>query len=301
MSLPYYKRFPRDFFEGTIGMSFEVKCAYGLVLDMIYMRDGKLPDDARYIAGMLGCSVRKWNSILSELTEAGKLHCENGIISNLRADYLVEERRTYRDKKAENRSRPNKNSDVEKRARSSARVKPESEPEVSTTDVVDNAGELETAFDAYVNVSKRLERDHGSKVWPVGISFTKERKARLKARIREHGLDAWGTVLRKAAASPHCTGANGWAADFDFLTSKSGFLKTLEGNYDDRTASQTGSNSSDGNGSVHARRNGGKLSAFERLDRKLEEASAQQEPRFNDERAGGEGYTIDAEATRLAG
>jgi uncharacterized protein YdaU (DUF1376 family) len=137
MSLPYYKRFPRDFFEGTIGMSFEVKCAYGLVLDMIYMRDGQLPDDARYIAGMLGCSVRKWNSILSELVEAGKLQRENGIISNLRADYLVEERRTYRDKKAENRSRPNKNSDVEKRSRSSARVKPEPEPEVSNSDELD--------------------------------------------------------------------------------------------------------------------------------------------------------------------
>lgn len=108
MSLPYYKRFPRDFFEGTIGMAFETKCAYGLVLDMIYMRDGQLPDDPRYISGMLGCSVRKWNSIRSELIEAGKLHCENGIISNFRADYLCEERRTYQDKQAENRARPNK-------------------------------------------------------------------------------------------------------------------------------------------------------------------------------------------------
>ena len=48
-------------------------------------------------------------------------------------------------------------------------------------------------------------------------------------------------------------------------------------------------------------RNGGKLSAFERFDQRMEAAASGQEPRFNDERAGGESYTIDAEATRLAG
>ena len=51
----------------------------------------------------------------------------------------------------------------------------------------------------------------------------------------------------------------------------------------------------------YASRNGRKLSAFERLDRKLEEASAESKLRFDDERDGGQGYTIDAEATRLAG
>ena len=48
-------------------------------------------------------------------------------------------------------------------------------------------------------------------------------------------------------------------------------------------------------------RNGGKLSAFERFDQRMEAAASGQEPRFNDERDGGGGYTIDAEATRLAG
>ncbi|MBC8717497.1 hypothetical protein [Ochrobactrum sp. Marseille-Q0166] len=42
------KPYPRDFIEGTIGMSFELKAAYRLVLDLIYMQGGNLPDDARY-------------------------------------------------------------------------------------------------------------------------------------------------------------------------------------------------------------------------------------------------------------
>lgn len=80
MSLPYYKRYPRDFFEGTIGMPFEVKAAYSLVLDLIYKTDGNLKDDPRYISGMLGCSVRKWNQIRNALIEAGKLWLVDGTI-----------------------------------------------------------------------------------------------------------------------------------------------------------------------------------------------------------------------------
>lgn len=127
MSLPYYKRFPRDFLEGTIGLSFEVKGAYSIVLDLIYMRDGSLPDDARYIAGQLGCSVRKWSAILSELVSAGKLQVANGIISNFRADYLTEETRKYRDKQAEIASVPRKNNDLQQPELSQAEAEPEPE------------------------------------------------------------------------------------------------------------------------------------------------------------------------------
>jgi len=104
MSLPYYKRFPRDFLDATVGMSLEQKGAYGLVLDLIFMR-GNLPDDSQYIAGQLGCSVRKWNSLREYLVSVGKLKIENGMISNFRADILLEETRKYREQKAENRSK----------------------------------------------------------------------------------------------------------------------------------------------------------------------------------------------------
>lgn len=85
--LPYYPRYPRDFFEGTVGMPFEIKAAYGLVLDLIYMMGARgLPDDPRFISGHLGMSVRKWNSVREKLLEAGKITADNGIISNTRAD-----------------------------------------------------------------------------------------------------------------------------------------------------------------------------------------------------------------------
>ncbi|MEL7282127.1 MAG: DUF1376 domain-containing protein [Pseudomonadota bacterium] len=107
--LPYYPRYPRDFIEGTIGLPFEVKAAYGLVLDLIYLQGGKLPDDAAYISGVLGVSKRKWNSLRKALVEADKLQVGNGYLTNYRAIIVLEKSRYFQDKQSQNRRRPNKN------------------------------------------------------------------------------------------------------------------------------------------------------------------------------------------------
>ena len=111
--LPYYKAYPRDFIEGTIGMPFEVKCAYRVVLDLIYMQGGNLPDDARYISGLLGCSIRKWKSIRAALVDAGKLVVSGEFLTNKRAENELETLAKLQDKQRENRSRPNKINEIE--------------------------------------------------------------------------------------------------------------------------------------------------------------------------------------------
>lgn len=142
MGYPYYKRFPRDFFEGTIGMPFEVKAAYGLLIDLIFIRDGRLPDDARFIAGHLGLSVRKWNVIRQALVDAGKIRVDLGIISNLRADNLTIERRLSHDYIEINQPDVNENNNLqEPRAGARARAsEPEPEPEEEGAD--DKAREI---------------------------------------------------------------------------------------------------------------------------------------------------------------
>ena len=60
---PWYRRYGSDFIAGTLGLSLEEKGAYSIVLDLIYDRRRPIPDDARYIAGVCGCSVRKWTAI----------------------------------------------------------------------------------------------------------------------------------------------------------------------------------------------------------------------------------------------
>ena len=113
--LPYYKAYPRDFIEGTIGMSFELKGAYRLVLDLIYMQGGNLPDDARYISGQLGCSIRKWKSLRDDLVAAGKIQVSGEFLRNKRAEKELETLAKLQETKRENRAAANKNKDLGKR------------------------------------------------------------------------------------------------------------------------------------------------------------------------------------------
>jgi uncharacterized protein YdaU (DUF1376 family) len=112
--LPYYKAYPRDFIDGTAGMPFELKGAYRLVIDLIYLQGGQLPDDARYISGLLGCSVRKWNGFREDLIRLGKLVEKGGFLTNYRAIIELEKLGKVQDKQRENASGPRKTKDLPK-------------------------------------------------------------------------------------------------------------------------------------------------------------------------------------------
>lgn len=86
MTLPWYRRFPDNFIAGTVGLSLEEKGAYSLVLDLIYVRGGPVPDEPRYIAGVCNCSVRKWNAIRLRLLKLGKIKVVDGYLTNHRAE-----------------------------------------------------------------------------------------------------------------------------------------------------------------------------------------------------------------------
>jgi uncharacterized protein YdaU (DUF1376 family) len=104
--LPYYKAYPRDFFEGTIGMDFEVKAAYRLLLDLIYMHGGRLADDPRFIAGHLGCSVRRWTCLREAIIATGKISVSGGYLGNYRADKELDTLKTLQEKQRENGRKP---------------------------------------------------------------------------------------------------------------------------------------------------------------------------------------------------
>ena len=127
--LPYYKAYPRDFIEGTVGMSFEVKCAYRVVLDLVYMQGGNLPDDARYISGLLGCSIRKWKSIRDQLVETGKLVVSGEFLTNHRAVSELETLSKLQDKQRENATGSKKNKDLDKPRQSHTEPEPDTKKE----------------------------------------------------------------------------------------------------------------------------------------------------------------------------
>ena len=126
MPMAYYKRYPRDFIDGTTSLSLELIGAYTLILDLIYMRDGKLMDDARFIAGFLRVSLRKWTAIRDDLLEAGKLHLVEGHLINFRANSEVENYANLSRKMSENASTPRKNKELQKQKQSQSESESES-------------------------------------------------------------------------------------------------------------------------------------------------------------------------------
>lgn len=107
-ALPYYKRFSRRALEGTAGLPFEIKCGYLTLLDIFHLQGGVLADHEagqRYIAGQLGCSVRKWNAIKTELLRLGKIQIKDGQLFNNLMCEIIEEQELYLQTKSRNGAR----------------------------------------------------------------------------------------------------------------------------------------------------------------------------------------------------
>lgn len=201
--LPYYKAYPRDFIEGTIGMPFEIKCAYRVVIDLIYMQGGKLPDDARYISGLLGCSIRKWSSLRDALILADKIQVSGEFLSNYRADKELETLAKLQDIQRQNASGPRKNKDLQK----PPHRQPEPEPELDSKREAKASpkngsrlpkdwflpaswGQWAVAEGVSQEVA-RAEADRFKDYW-VGLAGAKARKADWEA--------TWRNWIRKAIA-----------------------------------------------------------------------------------------------------
>lgn len=69
---------------------------------------------------------------------------------------------------------------------------------------------------------------------PAVTVMSKKRTATVKARVKEHGLDAVFSAMDKTAKSNFMNGQNnkGWRANFDWIMRPENFVKVLEGNYD---------------------------------------------------------------------
>lgn len=78
----YYRRYPDDVLKASMGLSLEEKGAYSLCLDLIYSNGGPIPDDARWLAGVCGVSLRKWKSLRESLVSGGKLFVVGGRLSD---------------------------------------------------------------------------------------------------------------------------------------------------------------------------------------------------------------------------
>jgi len=137
MSDNWYARHPAKALNGSKKMNLELRGLYFTLLDMFYDEGGCIPnDDPAANARACGCSTRKYNSLLKELIEAGKIveiegyitnktvlsSIKNGFISDLSLKYRVlmnlkpnENKAVHRPKKERNKERKKKRDFLEEK------------------------------------------------------------------------------------------------------------------------------------------------------------------------------------------
>jgi uncharacterized protein YdaU (DUF1376 family) len=84
--LRWYKHDPRAFLVATDDMPLELRGAYIVILNLLYVHDGKFPDDACGMCRWLGVDRQVWMRIRRQLLRRNKIYTIDGNIRNERTD-----------------------------------------------------------------------------------------------------------------------------------------------------------------------------------------------------------------------
>ena len=143
--------------------------------------------------------------------------------------------------------------------------------EISQKEPVD---QLQEIMDCFNEMMKDSLIPHPIK----GINGT--RRGMVLARLKEYGKDAVFDVINKASQSRFLNGDNqrGWIADFNWIFKPNNFIKVSEGNYDNKQALITTTQTQADNGQLQTYNNSGcNQYASDKLARRAEaEAIAMQ-------------------------
>lgn len=257
--IKWYKRDPGAALNGMMELTLEERGAYNTVLDLIYSRDGNLPDDDRFISGWLRVDVRVWKRIKCNLIEREKLYVQDGQIRNARADVEVLEAlsrvgsardaglASARSKAAKSHKKSNEINDQPSTPVQTTVSTPVSTNHNHNHSIYTTAAAVvvqnEFALEAETAPEKpELTPEHVVDSWnklatkigkPKVKILSPERRQKLKARIAGFTVDDFREVLRAVDRSPFLRGDRDWqGCNFDWITKKSNFIKILEGNYE---------------------------------------------------------------------
>lgn len=262
---PLMPMFWDAYLADTTHLTTEEHGAYLLLLGAMWRRNGWVPDDDKDVARILGLTPAKWRKIKERLR--GFLTFDQGHITQKNLLKIWENTQEKIAKNRENgarggRPKSTKNKDLGKAngfvSHNPNETIPEPEPEPDIREEEPN-GSLSSGdddcgpkpFDEITEAVAAYNAAADQAGWPQLRILSKQRRASLKARLKEcGGLAGWADALNRARGSPHLCGQNdrGWTASFDFLTRQSSFAKLMEGNYDPRNHHNAGSSQGRQNG-----------------------------------------------------
>lgn len=87
----FYKRDPDRALAGMSELTLKQRGAYSSLIDLLYSRDGDVPDDDRRVARMLSCHWREWKAVKKQLMDLGKIWVEGGRLNAKRVQETLKE------------------------------------------------------------------------------------------------------------------------------------------------------------------------------------------------------------------
>lgn len=195
----------------------------------------RLPADDKRIATMLGISAGKWGKLKPAVMAFWTL-TESG----WEQKRLTKERKFVDEKIAKNTSAANARwNDKPLKTKEPANADAHAgELPLTPTHLEKKDESVRTLSGECEAVVAEWNAQAKAAGMPTVTTLSTSRKAKLKARLAEHDRAKFTEAIRKLCASTFAR--NGTWATFDFLLTPNGFVKTIEGNYDDRP--NTGTN-----------------------------------------------------------
>jgi uncharacterized protein YdaU (DUF1376 family) len=93
--LRWYKRDPEAALNGMAELSLAERGAYNTLIDLLYTRDGLVPDDDVLVARMMRCHWREWRTIKKQLIALHKVRVIDGRLMANRVTETLDEASKY--------------------------------------------------------------------------------------------------------------------------------------------------------------------------------------------------------------
>lgn len=224
-----------DYLGDTRHLTTEQHGAYLLLLMTMWRSDGRLPNDAKKLARITGCTASRWAKISDDVLAFFEVDGDD--LTNKRLMFELKKASEKSIKRAEAGTKGGEAKALKDRGGDLANAsdlpchssEPEPDKEIAPKGACRPKADplpISEAFDRWNELASR-------KRLPVAVALTDLRRKQIKARLAEAGLAGWSEALAAVEASPHCLGENdrGWRADIDFVCQPKSFNKLREGSY----------------------------------------------------------------------
>lgn len=89
--MKWYKRDPDRALNGMAVLTLQQRGAYNSILDLLYSRDGVLPDDDAKVARMIRCHGNEWKAVKAQLVDHKKIWVEDGLLKAIGVEKAIKE------------------------------------------------------------------------------------------------------------------------------------------------------------------------------------------------------------------